>query len=154
MQVQDIFFSLAKVEELTTYDKTKKALCDYFAPQSNETYERHIHVFKRMAQENETVDQFVTRLGIKASACGFKDQDEQVRDQLIFGLKSVSLKSKLIEKGEKLTLDDARSIARAAESSKLQAEKISNGIPGQSSEVFKMYTDKSGNPKTVVKIIK
>ena len=146
MQVQDIFFSLAKVEELTTYDKTKKALCDYFAPQSNETYERHI--FKRMAQENETVDQFVTRLRIKASACGFKDENEQVRDQLIFGLKSVSLKSKLIEKGEKLTLDDARSIARAAESSKLQAEKISNGIPGQSSEVFKVYTDKSGNPKT------
>ena len=54
MQVQDIFFSLAKVEELTTYDKTKKALCDYFAPQSNETYERLIEPDLGKSQVLET----------------------------------------------------------------------------------------------------
>ena len=52
--------------------------------------------------------------------CDFKDQEEMIRDRIVFGTKSLKVREKLISKGAKLTLDKAIEIARSFESSQAQ----------------------------------
>ena len=86
-------------------------LDDYFSPQVNVPYERHL--FRNTKQLSaETVDQFITRLRQRADYCDFGDKmNEQIRDQVIDKCVSHQLRRKLLEKGKNLTLDQLQSIA-------------------------------------------
>lgn len=91
MDVQDIFDTIPDAEQ-KNYDQSVQALERVFAPQKNESYERH--VFRSMNQEDsETVDQFIIRLRQQAKNCGFGDRtDENVRDQVIHACRSTKLR--------------------------------------------------------------
>jgi hypothetical protein len=81
MDVQDIFDTIPDVDT-KNYAASLAALDEQFAPQMNESYERH--VFRSMSQDDsETVDQFITRLRQQAKNCGFQANqvDENVRDR-------------------------------------------------------------------------
>ena len=122
IQVQDIFETLsveAQGEE-DEYSQAIQALDEYFLPKSNTTYERHC--FRQLQQsENETVDQFVTRLRHQAELCNFADQkDDHIRDQFIDKCKSDVLRRQLLEKCD-VTLVNALEIARAKEAAEKQA---------------------------------
>ena len=57
-------------------------------------------------QDGETVAQFFTRLRQVVKDCDYGDQAEnQIRDQVVQRCKSHELRKKLLEKGEKLTLE-------------------------------------------------
>jgi len=58
-----------------------------------------------------TAEKFITALQMLAQDCDFKDPDEMIRDQIVFGIKSFKVREKLISKGAKLTLDKAIEIA-------------------------------------------
>ena len=58
-----------------------------------------------------TAEKFITALQMLAQDCDFKDPDEMIRDQIVFGTKSFKVREKLISKGAKLTLDKAIEIA-------------------------------------------
>ena len=77
MDVQDIFYTLTLVEGEEgddAFDIAKKTLENYFTPQSNVPFERH--EFRAMAQEpTEMIEQFVTRLRLKAETCEFDNID-------------------------------------------------------------------------------
>ena len=86
--VQEIFKTLADTGEAKDYEKAVKALNDCFIPKVNSTYQNHL--FRRMEQQDSD----------------YNDQAEnQIRDQVVQRCKSHELRKKLLEKGEKLTLE-------------------------------------------------
>ena len=125
--VQEIFETLAETGEAKDYEKAVKALNDYFIPKVNSTYQNH--VFRSMEQQDgETVAQFVTRLRQVVKDCDYGEQAEnQIRDQVVQRCKSHELRKKLLEKGEKLTLELLLSTAANYERVQSQLESMESG---------------------------
>ena len=71
-------------------------------------------------KEEESVDEFISRLRVIAGKCKFTPAEQPVRlvEQLIIATKHVEVQSKLLEKGDKLDLDTAMDIARTYEATK------------------------------------
>ena len=136
LDVQDIYFTLEEEGGSDNYRKATATLNKYFKPQANVPYERLC--FRETSQlANETVEQFVTRLRQKARTCEFGDAnavEEQIRDQVINKCLSHELRRKLLQKGQALTLQRLREIARAMEESEKQARSI-EGASDASNEV-------------------
>ena len=97
---------------------------DYFIPKVNSTYQNH--VFRSVEQrEGETVAQFVTRLRQVVKDCDYGDQaDNQIRDQVVQRCTSHDLRRKLLEKGDKLTLDVLLKTAASYEAVQAQLESM------------------------------
>ena len=128
--VQEIFETWANTGGIKDYGKAEKALNDYFIPKVNSTYQNH--VFRSMEQQDgETVAQFVTRLRQVVKDCDYGEQAEnQIRDQVVQPCKSHELRRKLLEKGEKLTLELLLSRAANHERVQSQLESMGNGKNG------------------------
>ena len=125
--VQEIFETLADTGGIKDYAKAEKALNDYFIPKVNSTYQNH--VFRSMEQhDGETVAQFVTRLRRVVKDCDYGEQAEnQIRDQVVQRCKSHDLRRKLLEKGEKLTLELLLSTAANHERVQSQLQSMESG---------------------------
>ena len=125
--VQEIFETLADTGGIKDYAKAEKALNDYFIPKVNSTYQNH--VFRSMEQhDGETVAQFVTRLRRVVKDCDYGQQAEnQIRDQVVQRCKSHDLRRKLLEKGEKLTLELLLSTAANHERVQSQLQSMESG---------------------------
>lgn len=92
------------------YEKFK----GYVQPKLNPVFARFR--FYNEVQGAESVDKFVTRLRLRARDCQFKDhEDEMIRDRLVIGTNNGSIREKLINVGEELTLDRAVHIAQSHE---------------------------------------
>ena len=91
-----------------------KKFQEHCNPKRNLTYERH--VFNTRSQGSvETIDAFVTELRLQANNCEFGAlRDELIRDRLVVGIQSDSVRSRLLREVE-LTLQKAIDICRAAE---------------------------------------
>ena len=76
-------------------------------------------------EEGETIDQFVVKLKNQADNCGFGDDvTEQIRDQVIDKCKSLSLRKRMLERGQELKLEEVQQIARAMEAVEIQAKRM------------------------------
>ena len=113
--VQDIFATLADTGTAKDYSKAVKALSDHFVPKTNTAHARH--EFKNtLPLENETVSQYHVRLAAVAKDCDFKtDNDNQIRDQILFHCKSEYLQRRLLEEGDDLTLAKTLTLATECE---------------------------------------
>lgn len=117
--LQDLFETLTVADPSgheTVYTKTIEAFDNHFLREKNIPFERN--VFKEMKQEeDETIDQFVTRLRRQTENCEFEasDIDNQIRDQILHKCKSQKLHEKLLDKGAKLTLKYAIEKGRSEE---------------------------------------
>ena len=58
-------------------------------------------------QGSDTIDTFATRLRIRPQKCEFKEKDNMIRDRIVFGCSSPRVREKLINEGNKLTMDKA-----------------------------------------------
>lgn len=136
LDMQDIFFTLSDTGDEDNYDQALQKLDDYFSPQENVPFERH--QFRQMTQgDNETVDQFVTRLREKADTCAFEEKkDDNIRDQVIDKCKSHILRKKFLEKGATLTLEIILTVSRAYEAADRQAAMMESGNRQSNSENF------------------
>ncbi|OCU02793.1 hypothetical protein XELAEV_18008563mg [Xenopus laevis] len=85
----------------------------YFQPKMNVVFERH-QFWTNTFVENQGIDKFVTELKLKAANCEFKDQEECLRDKIVFSIINPHLKGKLLECRE-LTLERAIKICKAKE---------------------------------------
>ena len=95
------------------YEVLVRKFTEFFVPKRNIIYERSY--FREKSQgKDETVEEYARELHLRAQHCGFKDQDDQVRDRIIVGLKDTIVKQKL-ELIDDLTLDQAITIARQHE---------------------------------------
>ena len=105
MEFQEIFYQIVPENAQLTFDQTVLTLDGYFQPKMNLPFERHL--FRKMEQvQNETVDQFVSRLRQKAISCGFGNVDEAIRDQVIEKCRSMHLRRKFLEKSGNVLLKD------------------------------------------------
>ena len=66
---------------------------------------------------DENVDQFIKQLKCIAKPCEFKDEEDMLRDKMVFGIRDNSVQEKLLTRGN-LKLKEAIDIARAAEITK------------------------------------
>ena len=123
--MQDVYYTLPEAQEPgegeTVYTAAMEQLDQYFMPQVNIPYERHL--FRTMAQlPAESVDQFITRLHERAEYCEFSDaKNENIRDQVVEKCVSKRLQRKILEKGRELTLEHLQNTARSMEASDSQA---------------------------------
>ena len=77
--------------EEDNYEASKAKLNTYFEPKVNQTFETYC--FRTMKQEEEeTVDQFCTRLKVIAARCEFQDETRELRDQIVMNCLSNTLR--------------------------------------------------------------
>ena len=92
------------------YDK----FAAYVRPKLNPVFTRY--KFNNEVQGTHSIEQFITKLKLLAKDCAFGDyENDMVRDRIVFGVTSVKIREKLINEGDKLTLDKAIQIAQSYE---------------------------------------
>ena len=80
-------------------------------------------MFRNASQrDDETIEQFITRLRQKAETCKFTKVEEHIRDQIIEKCNSNALHQKFLEKGKELNLEMLTEIARSYETAAAQIE--------------------------------
>ncbi|XP_053403234.1 uncharacterized protein K02A2.6-like [Mercenaria mercenaria] len=102
--------SNAEAKKLNTFYKRFKS---YVQPKLNPIFARY--KFFNEVQGSDSFDAFLTRLRISARECQFHNNDEMIRDRIVFGTNSAKAREKLINEGEKLTLDKTISIMQNLE---------------------------------------
>jgi hypothetical protein len=107
-------FTYIEGESEEDIDVVIKKFEEHCNAKRNVTYEPH--VFNTRSQGSvETIDAFVTELRLQANKCEFGAlRDELIRDRLVVGIRSDSVRSRLLTEAE-LTLHKAIDICRAAE---------------------------------------
>lgn len=93
---------------------------EYCNPRKNTVFERY-SFWHTEQKEGESIDQFVTELKTKAKACEFGDQlDLMIRDRIVFGVRDVRMKERMLRDSPDLTLQKAVDMCRAAETTQAQ----------------------------------
>ena len=128
-EVQDIFDTLPDTGEARDYAQAVDALNTYFVPKKNTAHARHL--FKHtVINPGESVSQYYIRLKGVVKDCGFGgDQDNQIRDQILFHCQSDYLQRRLLEEGDGLTLTKTLELARDCE----QVEQRMSALRGNNS---------------------
>ena len=103
----------------------------YFQPKSNKVFSRYKFQC-RVQQEHETCEEFVTALKVLVKDCGYANPDEMIRDRVVFGIRSVKIREKLITTGSDLTLNQAIDIANLYELSRAQLKTMNEDPNGNS----------------------
>ncbi len=117
----------AEAKKLDTYWTKFK---EYLSPKSNFRLSR----FKLRSLKqgsNEPVDSFVKKIRILVKECRYNNEEDHMIDALIFGTNSQYVQSKLLQKDEKLKLDEALDVARTAEATQQQLSDITAATPLQ-----------------------
>ena len=94
-RVREIFKQLTDTGTVEDYEMAKAKLQEYFEPQANKRYE--VYRFRQATQENnETLDQFHTRLRTLAQTCEFHDTDFEIEEQIIIGGTSSKIRKRAL----------------------------------------------------------
>ena len=91
----------------------------YFNPKKNVQLDFEVFQFRQAKQQDETIDQFVTRLRKLAVICEFTELDKELKSAVIQHCTSKPLRRYALRE-EGLTLDKLMSKARALEASEQQ----------------------------------
>ena len=102
---------------------------DYVKPKSNFRVAR----FKLRAckqEDGEPIDAYAKRLRIILAECKYpaNQHNDHLIDAMIFGVRSEKIQTKLIPMNEKLTIDQAISIARTEEATLQQVEELRGNL--------------------------
>lgn len=104
-------------------DKVLKSYYDrfeaYVIPKKNTIFAR-FKFHEKIQQPSESFEQFVTALKLLVKDCDYANNDEMVRDRIVFGIHSAKVREKLLNVGSELTLDRAIDVARAYELAQAQ----------------------------------
>ena len=107
----------------TSYNDLKAVLKDKTKPKPTQLAER-FRFHKRVQNENEDVIAYDTALREIAMTCGFTDNNDRLRDQLVIGLWNIKIKSEILSK-ETVTYDAALKLAVAMETANREASSMS-----------------------------
>ncbi|KAL0150957.1 hypothetical protein M9458_053744 [Cirrhinus mrigala] len=115
-------------EDRNKLDDVLAKFTAHCSPIKNETYERY--VFRsRVQQPQETFDNFLTDLRLKAKTCNFDQlSDSMIRDQIVFGIGDAKLRQRLLRETE-LTLQEAIKICQASELAQLHVKTFGEIMP-------------------------
>ena len=108
-------------------------------------YKEHVQstlnpVFARYKYNNDvqgttTIEQFVIRLRLLIKDCQCANEDEMLRDRIVFGTNSHKVGEILINEGEKLDLKKVIQIAQSHEYAQQQLQTMSTSITSSTAEV-------------------
>ena len=103
-----------------------KRLEEHVKPQSNYILNRFY--LRSLKQNNRPLDEFLAEAKLLIQNSGYSTDmhDELLRDALVFGVDSDTVRKKCIAEGNKVTLQKAREIARTEEATKMQLEAMAN----------------------------
>ncbi|XP_049516290.1 uncharacterized protein LOC125942169 [Dermacentor silvarum] len=111
-----------------SYDEVVKVLNDHYDPKRNEIAES-FQFFNRCQHENESIQDFVVAIRRIADNCNFGDSlTRLLRDRIVCGVRSSAVQKQLLAKND-LTLEEAESIAIAAETAEKDARTMSVEVP-------------------------
>ena len=112
-QAEAIFDQLnLTAAQAVSYKDVMEKFDQYFAPKHNVIFER-AQLSKRVQNENEPVEDFITSLYAMAERCGFSAtvKSEVIRDRIVSGIRDTQLSKEMQLKAD-LTLDNAIEMAR------------------------------------------
>ena len=116
-ETQELFEMFTDTGE--SYAAAIDKLDNYFAPKKNVDFET-FQFRQAVQQEEETVDQYVTRLRKLAVTCEFSDTDKELKAAVIQHCQSKQLRRYALREDD-LTLEKLLAKARALEASERQA---------------------------------
>ena len=116
-QVREIFAQLSDVGGETDFALAKEKLTQYFEPQKNRRYE--VYRFR----EQESLDNFHTRLRNMAKVCEFHDENFEIEEQIIIGGRSSRIRKRALRDPD-YSLKDMLIDGRRDETSDYQAKDI------------------------------
>ena len=119
-------FVFAAEEDKKEVKKVLDHFDTYCKPRKNTVYERY-RFRCRDQVEDEAVDKWVKELKTIASNCEFADEENMIRDQLVFGYRDQKVKERMLREST-LTLSKALEICRAAESTKSQMKSMCSEV--------------------------
>ena len=94
-RVREIFKQIPETGTDEDYEIAKQKLKAYFDPQKNRRYE--VYRFRQTTQEdNETLDQFHTKLRTMSETCEFADVDFEIEEQIIIGGNSSKIRKRAL----------------------------------------------------------
>ena len=130
--VYRIYRGLTTTPDEDKYADVCKLLRDYYAPEENEIYERYVFL-TRHQQEGESVDAYLSDLRKLVTTCKYSKfgsacVDEMLRDKLVLGIRSETIRLALL-RDCKLTLQSAIDTARTMERASLQHSQLKRYAP-------------------------
>lgn len=111
---------------LNTYYERYEA---YVMPKSNIIFARY-KFHEKVQGANEPFEQFLTDLRLLVKDCNYANNEEMVRDRVVFGIHSPKVREKLLNVGSDLTLDRAIDIVRSHDMAQAQLKTIASGSSG------------------------
>ncbi|KAG8139166.1 hypothetical protein E2320_001934 [Naja naja] len=105
-----------------SWEALQEILSNHYTPKPSKIA-RWLAFRQRAQAEGETISTYMVALRIAALQCGFKELDDMLLDQLVYGVRDLRLQRHLLAKGD-LTLKMAIEEAQAAEMSNLSAAEI------------------------------
>ena len=125
-------FTWAADEDKTDYKMWVAKFDNYCEPRKNVVFERY-QFWSRNQMDDETCDTWVTELRKMAKRCEFVEEETMLRDKVVFGIKDIALKERLLREPQ-LTLLKALDICRAAETSRQQARAMTSSSTSSQAE--------------------
>ncbi|XP_021348815.1 uncharacterized protein K02A2.6-like [Mizuhopecten yessoensis] len=110
-------------EEKKSFDHLKRQFEKHVKPRTNRVYSRY-RFLSRAQKETETFEKILTDLKLLAKNCGYPEEDDMIRDAIVFGTKDHKVRAKCSNEGSDLTLEKAVNYSRTFELSKEQVKCI------------------------------
>ncbi|KAE9543637.1 hypothetical protein AGLY_002437, partial [Aphis glycines] len=129
-----------KKKEKTNFDTIVQAFNQYCEPRKNIIFQRY-KFGCCIQQEGQSFDDFLTELKTLAATCEYKEEDNMIRDRIVFGVKDPEIKDKLVTISN-LTMDKAEEICKTTEATKQEPQEMAT-----SSEVHMVKMKSTGNGK-------
>ena len=121
-------FTYAEGESAEQYEVVIRKFKEYCTPVHNVVYERFLF-WQHALTSGETVDQYVTRQRHLAKNCVFKEEDNMIRDHIVFTCQDPRLQERLLREAD-LTLAKAMALCRAAEATREQIKTLNSADQG------------------------
>lgn len=101
----------------------KKKFKNNVKAKTNRVYSRY-RFLGRTQKEGDIFKNFLTDLRLIVKECGYQDQDDMIRDAIVYGIQDHKVREKCIGEGSNLTLEKAINFARTCYISKQQIESV------------------------------
>ena len=97
-------------------------------------------------QEQESIDEYITRCRIQAQKCDFRDEEEfnqRIIDQLISGTRYLELQKELLKQDKNLTIEAAITLSKTHEAAMEHAQQMSSA---SSNNVHNIHQSRTHRP--------
>lgn len=141
--VFDIYCTFENHKDLN-YEETTEKLTSYFNPKKCPEFE--IHKFRKCSQQdNESIDEFHTRLLALAENCEFENKNKEIKMQIIHKCSSNKLRKRALQ--QSMSLEELLALERSMEISSVRAQEMTM----KKEKVYKLEKVTSSSKKPTTK---